>query len=109
MWRRKQEERGVFFGFFQKKNPKNTPLSKSPFPFGLKERLSYFKKNHSENCWRWKIKLVFYLFYFCHSVLEKQYKKKQDYAGCKNERGGENGNLFHRLIYTEVVSGIEAV
>ncbi len=49
MRRRKQEERGVFFWFFSKKNQKNTPLS-TPLPFGLKERLSYFKKTNSENC-----------------------------------------------------------
>ncbi len=50
MWRRKQEERGVFFWFFFKKNQKNTPLSKNSLPFGLKERLSYFKKTNSDNC-----------------------------------------------------------
>ncbi len=47
MWRRKQEERGMFF---LKKTKKNIPLSKNPLPFCLKERLSYFKKTNSENC-----------------------------------------------------------
>ncbi len=45
MWRRKQEERGVFFWFFSKKKTKKTHLSpKAPFPLASKNGFHISKK-----------------------------------------------------------------
>ncbi len=44
MWRRKQEERGVFFWFFSKKTKKTHLSPKTPFPLASKNGFHISKK-----------------------------------------------------------------
>ncbi len=44
MWRRKQEERGVFFWFFLKKTKKTHLSPKNPFPLASKNGFHISKK-----------------------------------------------------------------